>query len=226
MRRLERVQRTDNSLRVTEVFAAAAGDLGFRTHATWSWDGGLVLEFRATPFGQFRTSMEAEAAGFGRSAQLTMPRLGISFSLGLSASSETEWLGFGPGESYPDARGSVHYGIHRATVGSMQTRYVRPQENGRRSDVRFLNVQDAINSVRIDLESAKGITIRPWSQDELTRATHTYDLHAKDELWFHLDDGIYGVGSAACGPDAFEPYRLVPREFDVRLRLSIRATST
>ncbi|MFC6022881.1 glycoside hydrolase family 2 TIM barrel-domain containing protein [Plantactinospora solaniradicis] len=217
--RVESVEMLDDELLVTTVTAPAGGDLGFRSRAGWAWsDKGLILDFRAEPFGQFRTALNADAARLARATPSTIPRLGVRLWLDLPSDSEIRWLGLGPGEAYPDTTSGAVHGLHTSRVAAMQTPYVRPQENGRRADVTWIEITDGARALHVQADRPLGATVRPWSAEQLTAATHTPGLLEEGGLWLHLDLGQYGIGSAACGPDAFEPYRLGPRAFDLRLR--------
>jgi beta-galactosidase len=213
--RVESVETEGDALVVTGVAMPAAVDAGFRTRAEWSWaDGALHLRFTAEPVGRFRAGAGSggAAGGPGEPSGVSIPRLGLRLRTDLRPDAAVSWLGAGPGEAYADSRAGVVHGLHRSTVPAMQTPYVHPQENGRRADVTWVEGAEPF-----------GATVRPWSTEALTAAAHPTDLAAEDGTWLHLDRGQYGLGSAACGPDAFEPYRLTPRPFGFTLRIAATA---
>ena len=53
--------------------------------------------------------------------------------------------------------------------------------------------------------------MRPWSTERLATATHDHELVADSATHVVLDLAQDGVGTAACGPDILEPYRLTAR---------------
>ena len=65
---------------------------------------------------------------------------------------DLEWFGSGPHETYPDRKRGGLVGRWRTTVGEAATAYIRPQENGGRSDVRWLTLSGPDGrGIRIDL---------------------------------------------------------------------------
>jgi beta-galactosidase len=121
-----------------------------------------------------------------------------------------QWYGGGPGEAYPDTRAASRIGRYRATVGELQTPYVRPQENGARADVRWAELRRADGSgLRVDGAPPFWLTARPWATEALDAAAHTHELTRGNTLWLHLDHALHGVGSHACGPEVLPEFRLM-----------------
>jgi beta-galactosidase len=192
--RTDRVAVGGDMLTVVSRVAPAASDLGLHTVCRWSATGArLRLDVEVTPEGDWR---------------LPLPRLGMR--MGVSpALSRVRWYGGGPGEAYPDTRAAARIGRWSATVDALQTPYVRPQENGARADVRWAELcREDGGGLRVEGEPVFWFTARPWSTQALDAAEHTYELEPSDTLWLHLDHGLHGVGSAACGPGVLPPYRL------------------
>ncbi len=65
-----------------------------------------------------------------------LPRLGLELHLP-AGFDRFAWYGLGPHESYPDRRESVKLGVYSGTVSEQLETYIRPQENGNKSDVRW-----------------------------------------------------------------------------------------
>jgi len=55
--------------------------------------------------------------------------------------------------------------------------------------------------------------------ENLEAARHTTDLARQDFITVHLDHRQHGLGSASCGPDVLEPYRLYSGDFEFAFRL-------
>ena len=53
------------------------------------------------------------------------------------------WYGRGPHENYIDRKLSAKAGIHTSEVEDLYFQYIRPQEGGYRTDVRWLDLKDA-----------------------------------------------------------------------------------
>jgi beta-galactosidase len=103
----------------------------------------------------------------------------------------------------------------------MDVDYVRPQESGARSGVRWAALEMGGTTLEVSGEPF-ALTVRPYSQEVLDRASHQPDLKADGRTYIYLDHALRGVGTAACGPGVLEQYRLKPRDADFTLVLSVR----
>ncbi|GMA87746.1 hypothetical protein GCM10025868_29960 [Angustibacter aerolatus] len=169
--------------------------------AVWTADAGRAeVEPTVTPTGEWPD---------------TWPRLGVAMALpgGSSGLEQVEWLGLGPDEAYPDSDEGARYGLWSRGVFGMQTRYVRPQENGHRPGTRWARLAGEAGALVVEATGGGsfGLTVRPWSVAALTAADHVGDLVPDGRTWLHLDHAHHGLGTHACGPDVFEPYVLRPR---------------
>jgi beta-galactosidase len=163
-------------------------------------DGGFDADYRWTADGE-RQRLEVWIERRG-GPDIPLPRLGIVLALRAAdpGSAQLEWFGLGPGESYPDSRAATWYGRHRMTVADAQIPYVVPQENGNRSEVRWLRLTAPEGCLRIEGRQPFDAAVRPWSTGQLERARHSVELHEEGLLWLHLAAGVTGLGSATCGP--------------------------
>jgi TonB-linked SusC/RagA family outer membrane protein len=85
------------------------------------------------------------------SSKLNVPRIGVRFHLP-SDMNQVEYFGRGPGENYIDRNASSFVDLYRTTADQMYTNnYVRPQENGHRTDTRW---------VELTHKGGKGLLIR------------------------------------------------------------------
>ncbi len=194
--RVDDVQIVADELIVRTRVAAAARREALRVAYRWSGlDSGLFLRVDVEPEGEWTVQL---------------PRLGVR--MGLAASfDQVSWFGTGPGESYPDSRRAVRVGRYSSSVANLQTPYVYPQENGKRSDVRWMTVTDlAGRGIRITGAPTVDITVKPWSTAQLTAARHPNELRAGEHNWINIDSAQNGLGSASCGPGVLEKYQLWP----------------
>ncbi|MGW2825978.1 glycoside hydrolase family 2 TIM barrel-domain containing protein [Streptomyces sp. NPDC001443] len=194
--RLDAVESTDDALTVRTRVAPAAREVGLNTVYRWTSDGDrLRLTVSVTPEGEWK---------------LPLPRLGVR--LGLPASADrVRWYGGGPGEAYPDTGSASLVTRWESRVDGMQTPYVRPQENGARADVRWVE----LGGLRIEGEPEFWFTARRWTTEQLDTAAHLTDLTPGDTVWVNLDHGQHGIGSQSCGPGPLPQYFLhaEPAEF-------------
>ncbi len=149
----------------------------------------------------------------------TLPRIGLQMSLPLTMD-QVSWFGRGPGESYVDSKQAGRFGLYSLSVDELYTPYVFPQENGNRTDVRWVALTDTRGTGLL----ASGMPTLDFSVHRFTtmdfeRARHTYDLVPRDELTLNLDYRQNGIGSASCGPGPLPQYLLHPEEFCFSVRL-------
>jgi beta-galactosidase len=206
------VRDEDASVVVRTRTAPAALDAGFSSTMRWTplAGGGLLLDVFVQPDGEWPGPI---------------PRLGLVWSLPAQLDDVT-WYGGGPGEAYPDTRRAARIGRFTSTVDAMQTPYVMPQENGRRTDVRWAELTGGGGGVRIEaLPSDDGepgtfaFTVRRWTSADLDAATHPVDLVPRDRVWLTVDLAHRGVGTASCGPDVLPQHEL--HAAPARLRLAL-----
>ncbi len=136
-------------------------------------------------------------------------RVGIRFHLGAELDQIT-WFGAGRHESAPDRKiGRVHR--WRATVGEMHTDYIKPQENGARADVRwFTATESSGRGPQVRLDKPRFVTISPYTSEMLADTSHNVDLKPSGSVVVTIDATQRGVGTASCGPDTLDKYRIKP----------------
>jgi len=152
------------------------------------------------------------ADGFSVKETITTPkqwddiaRVGINFEIDGALSNFT-YLGVGPHETYPDRKiGRV--GKWASSVWDQYIPYVRPQENGGHTGVRWFTLTDnAGNGLRIDMDKPRQVSVNPFRATELADATHDVELRASGNTVVHIDAAHRGVGTASCGPDTLPQY--------------------
>lgn len=199
--RLDAVEAGSDALTVRTRVAPAARDVALRTVYRWTADGDrLGLTVSVAPEGDWR---------------VPLPRLGVRFALP-SAYDAVRWFGGGPGEAYPDTRAAAMLGQWARGVDELQTPYVRPQENGARAGVRWVELAGAgSGGLRAEGGAPFSFTARRWTAEELDAAEHLTDLVAGDRVHVGLDHAVQGIGSGSCGPGVLPAYRLdvAPAEF-------------
>lgn len=194
--RLDGVEAEAGSLTVRTRVAPAARDVALRTVYRWTSDGErLRLTVSVTPEGDWK---------------VPLPRLGVRLGLPAAVTGSATWFGSG-GEAYPDTKAAAKLLLWDASIEELQTPYVRPQENGARSDVRWAE----LGGLRIEGEPEFWFSARPWTSEQLDAARHLTDLVPGDTVWVNLDHGQHGIGSQSCGPGPLPQYFLKagPAEF-------------
>jgi beta-galactosidase len=107
---------------------------------------------------------------------------------------EVEYYGKGPHESYIDREEGMRLGRFRTSVPYMSTPYVRPQENGNRRDVDWMNIFNKSNyGLQISGQNLN-ISVRDCYTEDLEFTTHEYALPKRDTLELNIDYMMMGVG--------------------------------
>jgi beta-galactosidase len=124
---------------------------------------------------------------------------------------QTEWFGRGPVESYPDRWHGSPVSRWRSTVADDYVPYVRPQENGGRNAVRWLELSDGSGrGFRLAFDRPCQVSATHYRAVDLASARHDVELISRLETIVHMDIAHRGLGTASCGPDTLPEYRVGP----------------
>jgi beta-galactosidase/beta-glucuronidase len=148
-----------------------------------------------------------------------LPRVGLM--LGVPAAfDQVQWLGRGPGESYPDTKQSQLIGHYRASVDQLFTNYVFPQENGLRSDCAYVALTN-LRGVGLLATGCPSLhfSASRYTPEDLEAARHPHELKKRDDITLILDAAHNGIGTASCGPGVFDKYKLKPQKLTFSMRL-------
>lgn len=129
-----------------------------------------------------------------------VPRVGMQMAIPDEYNS-IHWFGRGPHENYWDRKTSAAVGTFSMPVKDLITNYARPQENGNRSDVRWVGFtnSDGNGMLAISASTASdsgllNFSAWPYSQDDLEQAMHTHELPNRDYLTVNIDHQQMGLG--------------------------------
>lgn len=209
-------ERFGNSLvkvRATVTIAPPVFDWGFRCHYAYliHGSGDVEVKVHGIPFG---------------STPKSLPRIGLQLEVSQELG-HVSWYGRGPGESYVDSREAARIGVYHASVDELYTPYVYPQENGNRSEVKWVTLTDergmglfAGGLPQLDFSAHR------YTTADLEQAKRTTDLAVRDFITLNLDYRQNGLGSNSCGPGQLPQHLLTPHEFRFRVRLKAYSKDT
>jgi beta-galactosidase len=149
-----------------------------------------------------------------------LPRLGLVMTLPAGFENVT-WYGRGPHENYQDRKAGAAVGLYQGTVDEQYVPYIMPQENGSKTDVRWISVTNENNiGLQASGQPLLEAGVSHFSAADLYQARHTNELTRRAETILHLDHLQLGLGTASCGPGLLPDYVLRPGkyEFSVVLR--------
>ncbi|MCD7757827.1 MAG: beta-galactosidase small subunit, partial [Clostridiales bacterium] len=104
-----------------------------------------------------------------------MPEFGMLFKLDADYD-RLEWYGNGPVESYVDRQNGIRLGIWNGTVKDQMARYLRPQESGSHTGVRWAKITDYRGRGMEFSGDNMTFSALPWTPHEIDCAQHPYEL--------------------------------------------------
>src|SRR6185437_1758509 len=147
-----------------------------------------------------------------------LPRLGVTLTApaGFEA---VEWLGVGPGDTYSDRNRAGWVGRFEGTVAGQYVPYVVPQEHGNRTGLRWLALRSGEAGLRFTPTKPCEGSVSHFTPDDLFAATHAHQLTPRPEVLINLDVAQRGLGTASCGPDTLERYRIGPGAYELAFEM-------
>lgn len=141
----------------------------------------------------------------------SLPRIGLKLGLA-EGLNNVSWYGCGPHENYPDRKESAHIGLYSSTASELFTPYVVPQENGARSDVRWLEMAftgQKNAALKISANKPFIFSALHYDASDFDKALRPAFLNERKETVLSLDSEMLGLGNQSCGPPPMKEY-LVP----------------
>ncbi|MGB0258428.1 MAG: discoidin domain-containing protein, partial [Coraliomargarita sp.] len=105
------------------------------------------------------------------------------------------YLACGPYENYEGRKAWNRYGVHQHDALDFFSRYVRPQECGNRSDLKWIALQDdkGIGLEVVGEQSGNG-SVMPWTSEVFATADHIPQLPESKRWILRYDDQLPGIG--------------------------------
>ena len=147
-----------------------------------------------------------------------LPRFGIRMFLNKKMD-EITYFGMGPQESYRDKHQASCHGLFRSKVAQMHEDYIRPQENGSHYDCDYVELTNGQCGIAAVSKNPFSFNVSVYTQEELERVSHNYELKESDSIVFCMDYAMNGIGSNSCGPDVLDKYRFAEEAFQFQFEL-------
>ena len=144
-------------------------------------------------------------------------RVGMQTQIPAEYSTVT-YFGHGEFENYPDRNAGAFLGVYTTTIDDMRHEYVRPQECGNRTGVRWLTAAQKGKGVKfVSDENYLNMSLWPFSEAVIENAMHINELPHEPYATVNVDHNIAGVGgidtwSSRAAP--IEAYRLLDNEYE------------
>jgi beta-galactosidase len=189
-----------------------AGGSRFQTTYTIYGSGDIVVACRFLP---------------GSQALPNIPRIGMKMTLPVDFD-EITWFGRGPHENYWDRKTGAAVSLYQGKVMDLYHPYIRPQENGNRTDVRWTALTNsegfgllAVGMPHLSI-SAHHFLDEDFDPGDQKTQRHTYHIKRRDLVLLKLDYKQMGVGGDTSWGDRAKPheeYSLPVKEYAYSFRL-------
>jgi beta-galactosidase len=163
-----------------------------------------------------------------------VPRMGMQMQLPPEFMN-LKWFGRGPHENYADRKSSADVGLYESTAADQYVPYVRPQENGYKTDTRWLTLTNdngtgilvsgnpvfcfaALNNIHDDFESPGKLS--EYRKDAKSANTHINSVKPRELVNLNIDLAQMGVGGDnSWGAPIHPEYRLLERKYEYSFRI-------
>jgi beta-galactosidase len=135
-----------------------------------------------------------------------IPRVGMQMGIERNYKN-IEWFGCGPFENYIDKRYGADVGVYDLPIKDFMENYVVPQENGNRTDVRWMFLSDpkTKNGLLIIADSLLSMSAWPYTEENIQNAKHTNKLRDAGYITLNIDLIQMGVGGNDSWSDVAAP---------------------
>ncbi|MEQ8472575.1 MAG: glycoside hydrolase family 2 TIM barrel-domain containing protein [Marinoscillum sp.] len=127
-----------------------------------------------------------------------IPRIGFRTRISPEFA-QLEYFGRGPFENYIDRNTASLVGLYSSDVVDQYFPYIRPQENGYKTDVRWATLKNTTGEGLKISGSKLGLSVMPYAREDFDSGdkkgqTHTTDVKKKEFIEWHIDYKQMGIG--------------------------------
>ena len=176
-------------------------------------EGQIVVSYTINAIGEITVSNQLENI---KTDLPHLPRFGNNLIL-KDEYQTVNWFGRGPHENYQDRKTSALVGQYKASVSGLYFAYIRPQENGYKTDVRWVTfTNNNGKGVRIERPELLSFSAHHQYNDdfddgEKKMQRHSTDIKKRDLVNINIDYGQTGVG----GDNSWSPNAIAHKEYRV-----------
>ncbi|WP_299551497.1 glycoside hydrolase family 2 TIM barrel-domain containing protein [Seonamhaeicola sp.] len=178
-------------------------------------NGSLVVEYTVNPVGELLVKTSITNID---SKLPVLPRFGNNFVI-KNEFNNVKWFGKGPHENYQDRNTSALVGLYEASIEDLYFPYIRPQENGYKTDTRWVTFTNqsgkGIKVIATDLISfsAHHQYNNDFDAGDKKAQRHTTDIKKRDLVNINIDYKQMGIGGDnSWGRMAHKKYQIQPRD--------------
>jgi beta-galactosidase len=214
------------NLQLTDFNAQSAGNIAMvtATYALPDVSSKLVVRYSLNGKGELVVSQQLQVDA-SKSAPI-LPRFGMNWILpeGFNA---IEYYGRGPHENYQDRNYSAQIGLYKQTVDEQFYPYIRPQETGNKTDIRWFRItNNAGKGLLIQSDSLLSMSALHFLDSDLDDGDekdqrHSGELKPRSLTQLHIDLAQMGVGGInSWGTWPLEKYRLPYKNYSYTFKIT------
>jgi beta-galactosidase len=155
-----------------------------------------------------------------------LPRFGMNWILP-EGFENIEYFGNGPVENYQDRNYGAPAGIYKQTVAQQFYHYVRPQETGNKTGIRWFKIKNAKGKgLMIQSDILLSMSALHYFDSDLDDGDkkdqrHPEDLIPRKQTQLHIDYAQMGVGGInSWGTLPLDKYRLNYKNFEYKFKIT------
>jgi len=157
----------------------------------------IVVTYRVNGNGVVKISYQLTA----HSKLPNIPKVGMTCGIN-NDYRQISWYGRGLYENYIDRRCGFDAAVYSLPIDKFMEPYVMPQENGNRTDVRWMYLADKQqNGLLVVADSLLSMSAWPYTEKNINKAKHTNELKEAGFITLNIDLKQMGVG----GNDSWSP---------------------
>ena len=154
-----------------------------------------------------------------------IPRVGMNLEL-FGQLENIAYFGRGPQENYRDRNTAAHVGLYQSTVAEQYHPYIRPQESGYRTQIRWVTLTNPTGvGLKVTGDPTFGMSALNYRIEDLDPGmrrtqTHSGELEPRNLVSLNIDYGQMGVGGVnSWHTTALPEYSLTTQSYQYRFTL-------
>ncbi|GAF02840.1 glycoside hydrolase family 2 TIM barrel-domain containing protein [Saccharicrinis fermentans] len=182
------------------------------------------ISYSIFPDGSIQVQVKWEA---GRDDLPELPRFGMQMRLAKEFD-HFKYYGRGPWENYSDRNTASLLGIYESSVKDQRVDYIRPQENGNKTDVRWLTLtNDKGMGIRVRGLQALSVKVAHNPTEDYDaglskKQMHPSDITPRHQVYLNVDLKQRGLGGDdSWGRYPHQPYLLLDKTYSYGFVISV-----
>ncbi len=172
--------------------------------------GKRIIEYKTKYTFGTKGEIQVDSEFVSLRGKFDLPKIGYSLEMAKDFSN-VKYYGYGNVENYSDFLNQAKLGIFETTTSDILEPYIKPQESGNRSGVRWVQVtnENGIGLEFVAIDKPFNFNAKTTTDDNLIAAKHLEDVAIMELNNISIDGFVRGVGSNSCGPDTRDEFKFI-----------------